>query len=106
MKSFVRNHAKAAIALAFGISGSTIALAGDNRPALLGVVVVILSGQLMVCDLVGSAIRQSPDRQEFKRGFELGERKGFQEGRRAARPVVVPMPARSEDNASVPFFSR
>jgi hypothetical protein len=104
MKSFVRNHTKAAIAFAFGVTGSSIALAGDNRHAVLGIVVVILSGQLMVCDFICSAIRESPGRQMYDRGFQLGERKGFQEGRRAGRPVIVKM--HEPEDAPIPFFSR
>lgn len=104
VRSFVRNHTKAAIAVAFGVTGSSIALAGDNRHAVLGVVVVILSGQLMVCDLLCTVIRQSPGRQMFERGWELGEHKGYEDGRRSVRPVVVPM--RERVDAPVPFFSR
>lgn len=50
-----------------------------------------------------------PGREAYTRAFELGERKGFREGRRCARPVVVKLSAdvdRNSDGASTPLFSQ
>lgn len=106
MNDLFRNHVKALVGLALGATGLWIGLTADDRNAgVFGVVFVILGGQMLICDMLSDAIRRSPGRQEFERGFEIGEHKGYEAGRRAARPVVVPL-HNHHDSACVPFFSR
>lgn len=105
VKTFVWNHIKTALGIASGIGGLWVGLTADDRNAgVFGVVLVVLGGQMLICDMLSAAIRQAPGRQEFTRGFELGEHKGYEEGRRSVRPVVVPLHA--GELARAPFFSR
>lgn len=55
------------------------------------VIVAMLAAQLGSVWWLTRVIRQSPGRQMFERGWELGEHKGFKEGRLSVRPVIVPL---------------
>lgn len=72
----------------------------DIATLTIGVTVVLVGGKVCTGALLYAAIRKprlAAD-EAFELGYQMGEDKGYREGRRAGRPVVVSLdsPARRE----------
>lgn len=81
-----------AVALAIGLPMSIYGAITDTRaPTALGIIGVIVAGQMFNCHRTDRIIREThgPSRAMFERGKQMGYDLGWREGRQSARPVLV-----------------
>jgi cytochrome c553 len=74
-------------------TGASIAIVAEPTIVALAVIVVLASmwlATLVICRSVKSCSREAVAAYDL--GEQMGRDRGYMEGRRVARPVVVPMP--------------
>lgn len=72
-----------------------------------GAVILLLANQFAMCDRVTTAVRriQAPTREEKEHWLETGKGIGYREGRRSAKPIVIPLRPSNHLDSESEFLS-
>lgn len=101
IQQITHEHLRLAIGTAGLVVGAVLMFIINEIDDIVGLGFMIMGTQFLLCNHTARVVWRAtgPTKEMYERGFELGQMKGYREGRREARPVVVPM-FRGNDGAT------